>query len=637
MQLRKVSPLKRALLYTVVLSLSFIFAWQVTTHAATTVTFGDNTGDNFPGTIEDALMWQRSPEYNYNYGTKVTNPVGERGTLGRTRRSLIRFKDIAYYLPADAVITSATMYLYCSGEDSYADHRVNAYRVLLDWVEGDSDGAFDFGAVCWNYAQYIGLPWNTAGCGAANDGTGEDSTADRRATAEASTLITGTGWFAWNLTAAVQNWYSGDWSEYGLVLINDDEDTTDCRKIFRSSESTSDGQRPYLSVTYDGDTPGTDTDPAHGNTTDGVNRSDVVPDPDHPDAYDKGECAHCHDTFNNTYCGVTTLMLFADFDYDSQRDNFCLSSCHRDPDATEQKQVNMPKQYTYSVTRGGAPTDCPETENVRGAFSFVEENGSQGNQCGSSVGSSHFLGDIRTSLAGKWGFDTNPTNINACHACHNPHLAKQDYPCSLPSDHSKVWGDEPGEKMHDYAPGGTYLNYYPPYKYPFPVGPNPPELYLGVPPPQPSELADDSTAPDYVTLCLECHQDQQYSTRLLKNLKAINWENGDRHGKKGEVGEAQCYYGFAKYPYGNDCFSTISEYKVLMCTDCHDPHGSPNEFLLRTSVNGQDGLTVSGPGEWWDFCQACHFLTYNPGYHSSTLDCPDCHGHGENTDFGEGF
>lgn len=385
---------------------------------------------------------------------------------------------------------------------------------------------------------------------------------------------------------------------------------------------------------------------AHGDDTSGVFRQPVSGEfplgvdctqwPGETCVNTEGSCAHCHDTFNDSYCGVTTLMLFAPLDYDSQWDSFCIS-CHKGPSTSY--QVGMPNQYTYSVNRGGAPTGCPA--NVRGSFRFVNEAGQQRDQCGSTVGSSHFLGGIRSALAGKsaeWGFDSDPANINACHACHNPHLAKQDYPCSLPSDHAsgsawEVWGDEPGEKMSDYATGGYYLNYYPPYLYPFVVG-NPP---VGLPPPQPSEWASDSAAPDYVTLCLECHQESQDSTRLGRPLLAINWENGDRHGKKGEPGAAACYYGFRKYPYGSDCLGTSTEYKVVMCTDCHDPHGSPNEFLLRTCVNGTNGLTVSAPGKWWDFCQACHFLTYNPGYHSSSLNCPSCHGHGNYTPFGEGF
>jgi hypothetical protein len=329
-------------------------------------------------------------------------------------------------------------------------------------------------------------------------------------------------------------------------------------------------------------------------------------------------------------------MLFANLDYDSQWDSFCIK-CHLGPASSI--QVGMPNQYTYSVNRGGAPTGCPA--NIRGSFRFVKEDGTQRTQCDSNIGSSHFLADIRSSLAGNWGFDSDPANINGCHACHNPHLAKEDYPCSLPSDHAddvdgwEVWGDEAGEKMSDYATGGYSLNYYPPYKYPFPEAPSDP---LGLPPPQPSEWTDDSAAPDYVTLCLECHQDQQYSTRLSRNLLAIDWSSSssaDRHGKNGEPGSGT-YYGMLINPY-------MSEYgyKIVMCTDCHDPHGSPNEFLLRTCVNGKDDISVGGPGKWFNFCTTCHWIssptTYHAGDGPNSNDCPDCHGHGQRTAIGEGF
>ena len=65
------------------------------------------------------------------------------------------------------------------------------------------------------------------------------------------TTITQTGqYFSWDLTTAVQNWYSGGWKEYGFILVNDSDGIASTRKIFSSSEGTTDGQRPYLEVTY---------------------------------------------------------------------------------------------------------------------------------------------------------------------------------------------------------------------------------------------------------------------------------------------------------------------------------------------------------------------------------------------------
>jgi hypothetical protein len=184
---------------------------------------------------------------------KVNSPVGERDTVGRERRVLIRFKDIASKLGPGAVISSATMHLYCSIEDSDTDYSVSAYRVLLDWVTGTKNGAVESGASSWHDARQGTLAWNTPGCDAASDVAGEDSTADRSATAEQSTAITGAGqYFSWDLTTAVQNWYSGSWREYGVILTIDSPGISDTRKLFSASENANDGQRPYLEVTYEG-------------------------------------------------------------------------------------------------------------------------------------------------------------------------------------------------------------------------------------------------------------------------------------------------------------------------------------------------------------------------------------------------
>ena len=631
-----VSPVKRALQLTLALSLSLTLVWVVPAHAATTVTFGDNTGDDVPGTVEDALIWQKSDESDWNYGQKPTNPVGERATLGRARRSLIRFKDIVYNLPPDIVITSATMYLYCSLEDSSADHGISAYRVLLDWVEGDSNGAIESGAVCWNYAQHTGLSWNATGCDAADDGTGEDSTADRTATAEASTLITGTGWFAWDLTTAVQNWYSGDWSEYGVILINDDEDTAECRKIFESSESTNNGQRPYLEVTYDDVPVPPSTDPAHTDVSYGVNRTGA--------GYETGDCAHCHDAFNEVTCSENQLMLFFPL-FTSQTDSVCFQ-CHRDSDGSA--QANMPVQYNYSDKFGGDTNiDCPS--DIKAAFSFVGEDGAPQDQCDSTVGSAHYLTDIKSFLQGRWGFGDSFEEINPCSGCHNPHQAQRhgypvgsqgSSPISLPSTHANDWnvyGANATERMNNKATalGGIYQA---PFRY------NSSYIYE----PDGSSTTDGSNMPDYVTLCLDCHSEQVYSTGREGTLYAINWgpDSGDVHG-----GNTQdcCDYGDKKSPYLEN-----TNY-VLSCLDCHEPHGSQNMMLLREEVNG----THVGAVQWerggngyntsMEFCQACHtnmgsgtpdgkHLVYGwttwPG-----VGCGVCHFHGKDitkSDCGDG-
>ncbi len=107
---------------------------------------------------------------------------------------------------------------------------------------------------------------------------------------------------------------------------------------------------------------------AHGDDTSGVFRQPVSGEfplgvdctqwPGETCVNTEGSCAHCHDTFNDSYCGVTTLMLFAPLDYDSQWDSFCIS-CHKGPSTSY--QVGMPNQYTYSVNRGGRPRVARQT------------------------------------------------------------------------------------------------------------------------------------------------------------------------------------------------------------------------------------------------------------------------------------
>jgi hypothetical protein len=90
---------------------------------------------------------------------------------------------------------------------------------------------------------------------------------------------------------------------------------------------------------------------------------------------------------------------------------------------------------------------------------------------------------------------------------------------------------------------------------------------------------DGSNLTDYVTFCTDCHNatNMIYSTTLGRNLKTIDWNN-EKHGK-GDADGSLC--GDAPYPSG---ISGLG--KVLSCTDCHEPHGSPNRVLIRNEING---------------------------------------------------
>ncbi len=271
--------------------------------------------------------------------------------------------------------------------------------------------------------------------------------------------------------------------------------------------------------------------------------------------------------------------------------------------------------YDYSRTWGEEITkDCPD--NIRKAFKFINEDTRlPQTNCDliEAIGSAHDLKNIRGYMRGKWGWSDTNSELNPCCTCHNPHKATKEYPCSLASDHSntwEIWGDESGERMTDYV--GSSEIYQPPYQ----AG-------------KTTYERGADTQPNYVKLCLECHQYQQNSYQH-GTVMAIDWGNDVGMGK----GAAALSFAHLKPPYLQ---ANEGQY-VLCCTDCHEPHGSRNEWLLRTEVNGTIvQINTSNPlGYWFDFCTACHdgVEETKHGWQGEEVgwvcfDNNGCHGHGK--------
>lgn len=307
------------------------------------------------------------------------------------------------------------------------------------------------------------------------------------------------------------------------------------------------------------------TESAHGNASYGVDRSSLS-----TFGYSKGNCVHCHEQHAmiggsepNPTGGANAYALFYP-NHVSQTDNFCFK-CHTDLSSFQSGGI---VNRSYSYRAGGWTADT--LNDILEAFSFTYP------------GSSHNLNDIKTLITSKsWGYtaDSNP-----CNACHNPHRVQGDpenapnsvktagnrgWPVSRPSQHSTdnnawgLWGDDSTERMSNYT-----ANYQAPYRY------NSSTTYE----PDGSVTTDGSNLTDYVTLCTDCHSTSTiYSSTLGRNLRIIDWgtSNGDKHGKRNaDVAISM------DNPYG----SIVG--KVLACTDCHEPHGSPNRVLIRREVNG---------------------------------------------------
>jgi len=361
--------------------------------------------------------------------------------------------------------------------------------------------------------------------------------------------------------------------------------------------------------------PATYAGSAHGNNSEGVNRSNVVTDPDHPDAYNIGECAHCHDTFDDSICGVNPLMLFEVNNPDSQTDNFCFQ-CHKVDGSVQEREGGI-TNYSYSKNFGGGTATFTT---IYDAF----------NPTTGDTPSSHQLSDIQNYIAGKAGFSTD---VNPCIACHNHHTAQQNYPVTAndvggvktairrPTDHenmpANLWGDE-GPSGYEITKDLLQLYGYS-YQAPY-YGSNPSSTYE----PAGNATSDGSNLPNFITFCIDCHGHADvYSDERGGLLRKIDWANAV-HGSLHKGGPSP-YARIA--PYADSDFNY-----VLVCTDCHEPHGSQNEWLLRTTINGKNNISVTVDGEWSEVCNACHTGDFSPGEHEHA-GYTTCYGDPEDGDW----
>ncbi|MEW6428965.1 MAG: cytochrome c3 family protein [Thermodesulfobacteriota bacterium] len=346
---------------------------------------------------------------------------------------------------------------------------------------------------------------------------------------------------------------------------------------------------------------GTYLNSAHGDTLHGVLRPAMA-----ALGYSRGNCGHCHEQHASVdnaepapAGGAAGYMLFS-ANYVSQNDAFCFK-CHA-AGSPHNGEAIINRSYSY---RAGAWTGDTVAD-IQSVFGVI------------APGTAHNLADIQTFIAGKWRFTDKAT---PCAACHDPHAVQGDpenagngvkssgsrgWPASRPSLHAttnSLWGDEPGERMNAYTG-----DYQAPYRY-YAVTPSSLE-------PVGDALANSASAAqntvDYNTFCLDCHDAANtiYSTPLARNLRGIDWDNS-KHGKLAASNDA----GTDVLPPYQD--AQLGSY-VLACTDCHEPHGSTNVFLVRAEVNGRTPVTVTtalgnrpGPTgscnkEWTYLCGKCH-------------------------------
>jgi hypothetical protein len=362
---------------------------------------------------------------------------------------------------------------------------------------------------------------------------------------------------------------------------------------------------------------GTYADSAHGHTTYGVDRTSTS-------QYTQGHCGHCHEQ-HASIAGVEPAparpfgdppdeYLLFNTNFTDQSTNFCYE-CHVDSGGYQAGNI-INRSYSYNF--GGNTSAGSYDMDIEEAFGHTTPGS----------GSSHYLPDFVSQILGQTLRDADgntwslPADINPCDACHNPHIVQRNYPVSevggllatavtRPSDPDNLWGDDASERMTSEAA------YQAPYWWASTTTYEPAN----------NGVQDGSNVPNYIRLCTDCHNTYNtiYSTNPClpngpRNLTSINYTvdfnpaaKPDMHGRRvGSPSKLQA-------PFAG------KSGLVLNCTDCHEPHGSDNIYLIRTSWNGVSvSVTGEGDAQWKGICYyRCHDRK-----HAGREGCSTCHRHG---------
>ena len=209
----------------------------------TTVVAGNNTGDDYAG-AEDTRLDSQSA--TFTFGTHASGYVGN-SSGGRIMKDLSRY-DLSSLSSGDAV-TAASINLYDHNwGNRTADCTVNVYEVSAangDWAEDALTDQAVSGAPCWNQKEYSVTDW----AGSAGLAT---ATTDYVNTSLGSKAFTDgvSGYRAIDFNSSglslLEDWL-GDATNNGFLLVGSGSGSYWTE--FTSGNGT-DGQRPYLSVTY---------------------------------------------------------------------------------------------------------------------------------------------------------------------------------------------------------------------------------------------------------------------------------------------------------------------------------------------------------------------------------------------------
>jgi len=191
--------------------------------------FGETA--NFSPIADSEIHRFTDPDTSYGINLSV---VSGKLNNGETRRALFRF-DISS-VPAQATVTSVTLRLRVvmvpsgGGANSTFDLR----RILKDWSET---------SVTWNNRVSPASPWESGGVSGSSDASAE---------ASSSSSVSGNGPYTFvstpKLVADVQSWVANSGTNFGWLLISQDEVTAQTARHFGSREDADNA--PLLTIDY---------------------------------------------------------------------------------------------------------------------------------------------------------------------------------------------------------------------------------------------------------------------------------------------------------------------------------------------------------------------------------------------------
>jgi hypothetical protein len=225
---------------------------------ADTVTFQQNV-NGYAGTADAMIEGAASYwGYCYNYGgTKTMWCRGTPSADGFEQAVLIRFDDIfgpgKIDISRAADIASAKLKLYCTSDftDGGGSYNILVRAMNTSWVEGNTDGDTETGAVTYGYRGYSNQYWGTNGI--VEDGPAAGVDLANGIECWPSQPVVGQ-WLVVDIRNVIRLWAknhlgeNGGLANNGLYLIVNGDKWRGAQ--FASSENDTVAQRPELEVEY---------------------------------------------------------------------------------------------------------------------------------------------------------------------------------------------------------------------------------------------------------------------------------------------------------------------------------------------------------------------------------------------------